>query len=79
VACGLKVFLRFVVVVLPVACSPQPQTHPLDTAPVPASARILEEPCSPLGAMMCGAVSIALTAAGDPWIKTNDDRGRERS
>jgi hypothetical protein len=39
----------------------------------------LEEPCSPLGAMMCGAVSIALTAAGDPWIKTNDDRGRERS
>ena len=58
VACGLKVFLRFVVVVLPAACSPQSQTHPLDTAPIPASARILEEPCSPLGAMMCGAVSI---------------------
>jgi len=35
-----------------------PQTHPLDTAPIPANVRILEEPCSPLGAMMCGAVSI---------------------
>ena len=34
------------------------QTHPLDTAPIPANVRILEEPCSPLGAMMCGAVSI---------------------
>ena len=45
-------------ILLPVACSPQPQTHPLDTAPIPANVRILEEPCSPLGAMMCGAVSI---------------------
>ncbi|HEY5445672.1 MAG TPA: hypothetical protein VIJ87_14630, partial [Pyrinomonadaceae bacterium] len=55
---GLKGFLTLVAVVLPIACSPQPQTHPLDTAPIPASARISEEPCSPLGAMLCGAVSI---------------------
>ena len=53
-----KFFLFLVTIVLPVACAPQRQTHPLDTAPIPASARILEEPCSPLGAMMCGAVSI---------------------
>ena len=58
VARGLKVFLTLVAVVFPIACSPQPQTHPLDTAPIPANARILEEPCSPLGAMMCGTVSI---------------------
>jgi len=58
VARGLKVFLTLVAVVFPIACSPQSQTHPLDTAPIPANARILEEPCSPLGAMMCGAVSI---------------------
>ena len=58
VARGLKVFLTLVAVVVPIACSPQPQTHPLDTAPIPANVRILEEPCSPLGAMMCGAVSI---------------------
>ena len=32
------------------------QTHLLDTAPIPANVRILEG--SPLGAMMCGAVSI---------------------
>ena len=58
VARGLKIFLTLVAVVFPIACSPQPQTHPLDTAPIPTNARILEEPCSPLGAMMCGAVSI---------------------
>ena len=58
VARRLTVFLTFVVVILPVACSPQPQTHPLDTVPIPSNARISEEPCSPLGAMMCDAVSI---------------------
>ncbi len=48
----------FVTIIFPVACSPQPQTHPVDTAPIPSNARISEEPCSPRGAMMCGAVSI---------------------
>ena len=57
-AVPFKSFLSLVTILLPVACSPQPQTHPLDTAPIPANVRILEEPCSPLGAMMCGAVSI---------------------
>ena len=55
---AFKSLLSLVTILLPVACSPQPQTHPLDTAPIPANVRILEEPCSPLGAMMCGAVSI---------------------
>ncbi len=54
----LRVFLTIVAVVFAAACSPQAQTHPLDTAPIPANARILEEPCSPLGAMLCGGVSI---------------------
>lgn len=43
-------------ILLPPACSPQPQTHPLNTAPIPNNARILEQ-CSTLGALMCGAVS----------------------
>jgi len=55
---GLKPFLTFVTIVFPVARSPQPKTHPVDTAPIPSNARISEEPCSPRGAMMCGAVSI---------------------
>ena len=50
--------LALVSILFPAACSPQPQTHPLDTAPIPANVRILEEPCSTLGAMMCGAVSM---------------------
>jgi hypothetical protein len=34
----------------------EPQTHPLNTAPIPADARHLEQ-CSTLGSMLCGAVS----------------------
>jgi hypothetical protein len=63
---GLKVFLTLVSIVFPAACSPQPQTHPLYTAPIPADAHILEEPCSRLGAMLCGAVS---TLSGETAIE----------
>jgi len=54
---GLKVFLTLVAVVFPAACLPQPQSHPVDTAPIPANARIVEQ-CSMLGNMLCGAVSM---------------------
>jgi len=43
------------------ACSSQPQTHPLNTAPIPANAKYLEE-CSLAGKMACGAWS---TLTGD--------------
>lgn len=52
-----KSFLTLVSIVFPAACSPQPQTHPVDTAPIPGSARIVEQ-CSTLGNMLCGAVSM---------------------
>jgi hypothetical protein len=42
---------------LSVMCSPQPQTHPTETAPIPANVRISEE-CSTVGKLMCGAVSM---------------------
>jgi len=42
---------------LSVACSPNPQNHPVATAPIPANVRISEE-CSTLGRLMCGAVSM---------------------
>jgi len=58
VARRLRVFLTIVAIVFAAACSPQAQTHPLDTAPIPANARILEESCSLLGAILCGGVSI---------------------
>jgi hypothetical protein len=48
--------LVLVAILLPPACSPQPQTHPLNTAAVPTNARFLEQ-CSTLGSMMCSAVS----------------------
>ena len=57
VARGLRVSLCLVSVVFPVACSPQPQTLPVDTAPIPAKVRIVEQ-CSTLGNMLCGAVSM---------------------
>jgi hypothetical protein len=57
VARGLRVSLCLVSVVFPVACSPQPQTLPVDTAPIPAKVRIVEQ-CSTLGTMLCGAVSM---------------------
>jgi hypothetical protein len=54
---GLKIFLIFVTTAFPLACF-SPQTNPVDTAPVPANARVLDEPCSPTGVMLCGGVSI---------------------
>lgn len=55
---GRVMFFQLVLVsiLLPPACAPQPQTHALNTAPIPANARILEQ-CSTVGALMCGAVS----------------------
>jgi hypothetical protein len=38
------------------SCSMEPQTHPLNIAPVPDNVRHLEQ-CSTLGSMVCGAVS----------------------
>ena len=57
VARGVRFYLCLVSVVLPVACLPQPQTLPVDTAPIPAKVRIVEQ-CSTLGTMLCGAVSM---------------------
>ena len=54
---GLKVFFTLVSVVFAATCSPQPQTHPVDTAPAPANVRMVEQ-CSTLGNMLCGAVSL---------------------
>jgi hypothetical protein len=48
--------LVLVSILLPLACAPQPQTHPLNTAPIPAGVRMLEQ-CSTVGALMCGGVS----------------------
>src|SRR5262249_21057440 len=42
---------------LSIACSLTPQSHPVDTAPIPTNVRISEE-CSTLGKLMCGAVSM---------------------
>ena len=41
----------------PVACF-SPQTNPAVTAPIPVNARILDEPCSLQGVVLCGGVSI---------------------
>lgn len=54
---GLKVFLTLVSIVFLAACSPQSQTHPLYTAPIPADAHILEEPCS--GVALCCAAPVS--------------------
>ena len=54
---GFKVFFTLVSVVFAAACSPKPQTHPVDTAPAPANVRMVEQ-CSTLGNMLCGAVSL---------------------
>ena len=53
----LQILFSILLTLFPIACF-SPQTHPVDTAPIPASARILEEPCSPTGALLCGGVSI---------------------
>jgi len=45
------------------ACMPEPQTHPLQTKPIPQDARILDS-CSPLGIMLCGTVSHLADEAG---------------
>ena len=47
------------------ACSPQPQTHPLQTAPIPSNVRFLEQ-CSTLGTLMCQAVS---AVSGDKAVE----------
>jgi hypothetical protein len=52
-----KILPILLALILPAACF-SPQTHPVDTAPIPANARILDEPCSPKGVMLCGAVSV---------------------
>jgi hypothetical protein len=39
------------------SCAMAPQTHPLNTAPIPVDVQHLEQ-CSTLGSMLCGAVSI---------------------
>lgn len=38
------------------SCAPAPQTHPLDTAPIPTTARFAEQ-CSSLGNLLCNAMS----------------------
>lgn len=57
VAPNLKIFLTLLTIVFPGACSPQPQTHPVNTAPIPSNVRIVEQ-CSTLGNVLCGAVSM---------------------
>jgi hypothetical protein len=52
-----RTVVALVPTLLSVACSPRPQVHPTETAPVPANVRISEE-CSTLGRLMCGAVSM---------------------
>jgi hypothetical protein len=42
---------------LSVVCSPNPQPHPTEMAPIPANVRISEE-CSTVGKLMCSAVSM---------------------
>jgi hypothetical protein len=46
-----------------IACSPQAHTAPVDTKPIPTDARILDEPCSPKGEMLCEVVHMFSGAA----------------
>ena len=50
-------YLLLLMAGVPLACF-SPQTNPVDTAPIPANARILDEPCSSTGIMVCGGVSV---------------------
>ena len=52
-----RTVVALVPALLSVACSPNLQSHPVATAPIPANVRISEE-CSTLGRLMCGAVSM---------------------
>jgi len=52
-----RTVVALVSALLSVACSPNLQSHPVATAPIPANVRISEE-CSTLGRLMCGAVSM---------------------
>ena len=54
---SFKIVVGFTPALLSVMCSPNPQTHPTVTAPIPANVRISEE-CSAVGKLMCGAVSV---------------------
>jgi hypothetical protein len=45
------------------ACTAQPQSHPLNTAPVPTDARFLEQ-CTSMGVMACSLMSSLSGEAG---------------
>jgi hypothetical protein len=47
------------------SCSTEPQTHPLDTAPIPRDVRYIEQ-CSTLASMLCGVVS---TLSGEAAVE----------
>jgi hypothetical protein len=54
---GFQIVVGLTPALLSLACSPQAQTHPTETAPIPANVRISEE-CSMVGKLMCGAVTM---------------------
>jgi hypothetical protein len=47
----------FAVLLFMTSCSMEPQTHPLNTAPIPDNVQHLEH-CSTVASMLCGAMSI---------------------
>lgn len=51
-----KLALVTLIPILSAACSMQPQTHPLDTAPVPSNVTHFEQ-CSTWGVMTCRMMS----------------------
>jgi hypothetical protein len=53
---GGKLFLVLAFVPVLAGCLPDPQTHPLKTAPIPDKVQFLEE-CSMRGTIMCSLVS----------------------
>jgi hypothetical protein len=62
---GVGSFLATIFIVVLASCAMEPETHSLNTAPIPANARHLEE-CSTLGAMLCGALS---TLSGETAVE----------
>ena len=48
--------LAIISLLLLAGCSTEPQSHPLNTKPIPANARVLDT-CSPLGVMACNLMS----------------------
>ena len=59
----LKLALSPVIPILTAACSMHPQTHPLDTAPVPTNVTHFEQ-CSTWGTMACSMMSAMSGDAG---------------